>query len=46
VAFSLLKISSPHDSRWDISWSAIGWMVAAASAFVLLWTFLDSGSKG
>ena len=46
VVFSLAKISSPHDSRWDISWSALGWTAAAATAFVLLWTFLESGRKG
>jgi len=46
VAFSLLKISSPHYSRWNISWSAVGWTAAAATAFVLLWTFLDSEGKG
>lgn len=40
VAFSLLKISSPNDSRWDIPWSTVGWTAAAATAFVLLWTFL------
>jgi hypothetical protein len=46
VVFSLLKISSPYDSRWHISWSAVGWTTAATTAFVLLWTVLDSGRKG
>ena len=44
--FSLAKVSASHDSRWDISWSAVGWTAAAATAFVLLWTYLDSGRKG
>jgi len=46
VAFSLAKISSLNGSRWDISWSAVGWTAAAATAFVLLLMFLDSGRKG
>ena len=44
--FSLAKISAPHDSRWDISWSAVGWIATAATAFVLIWTFLASGKRG
>jgi hypothetical protein len=46
VVFSLAKISSLHDSRWDISWSAVGWTAAAATVFVVLWTFLESGRRG
>ena len=46
VFFSLAKISSPAGSRWDVSWSALGWSAAAATVFVLFWTLLDSGTKG
>ena len=46
VAFALAKITSPHGSRWDISWTAVAWIAAAAAAIVSLLTLLDSGRKG
>lgn len=46
LAFSLAKITSPTGSRWDISWSAVAWIAAAAAAIVSLWTLIDSGRKG
>jgi len=46
LAFCLAKITPLHGSRWDIPWTAVVSIVAVATAFVLLWTFLDSGSKG
>jgi hypothetical protein len=45
AAFSMAKITSPAGSRWDVSWSAVAWLVAAAAA-VSLWTLLDSDKRG
>jgi hypothetical protein len=46
IAFSLAKITSSTGSRWDISWSAVAWLAAAAAAIVSLLTLVDSGWKG
>jgi hypothetical protein len=46
AAFTLVKITSPHGSRWDISWTAAAWVAAATVAIVSLWTLLDSGRRG
>jgi hypothetical protein len=46
VAFSLAKMTSSHGSRWDISWTAVAWVAAAAAAIVSLLTLLDSGRRG
>jgi len=45
AAFSLAKITSSHGSRWDISWTAVALVAAAAAAIVSLWTLLDSGRR-
>jgi hypothetical protein len=46
VAFSLAKITSSYGSRWDISWTAVAGVTAAAAAIVSLLTLFDSGRKG
>jgi len=45
VAFCLAKITSSTGSHWDISWSAVAWVAAAAAAIVSLWTLLYSGRR-
>lgn len=43
--FSRARISSSHDSRWDISRTAVAWVAAAVAAMVSFWGLLNLGRR-